>query len=146
MPGATHDKTLCDGVRTLDRLPDGAAADADKGYQGLAARVECVAVCEVATRAERQVPRLMVQTPHKKPRGGELTTEQRQDNHRLGSRHIRVEHCIGWLKNGPSSPRVSVAPTRSTPPSCGRCVAWSTPKPRAGKPRGPHRALILNRV
>jgi hypothetical protein len=99
VPGATHDKTRCDRVRTLDRLPDGAAADADKGYQGLAARVECVAVCEVATRAERQVPRLVVQTPHKKPKGGELTAEQRQDNHRLGSRRIRVEHCIGWLKN-----------------------------------------------
>jgi hypothetical protein len=99
VPGATHDKTPCDGVRSLDRLPDGAAADADKGYQGLAARVECVAVCEVATRAERQVPRLVVQTPHKKPKGGELTAAQRQDNHRLGSRRIRVEHCIGWLKN-----------------------------------------------
>ena len=99
VPGATHDKTLCDGVRTLDRLPDGAAADADKGYQGLAARVACVAVCDVATRAERQMPRLVVQTPHKKPKGGELTAEQRQDNHRLGSRRIRVEHCIGWLKN-----------------------------------------------
>ena len=99
VPGATHDKTLCDGVRTLDRLPDGAAADADKGYQGLAAQVERVAVCEVATRAEQQIPRLTVQTPHKKPKGGELTAEQRQDNHRLGSRRIRVEHCLGWLKN-----------------------------------------------
>jgi hypothetical protein len=99
VPGATHDKTLCDGVRTLDRLPDGAAADADKGYQGLAARVERVAVCEVATRAERQIPRLTVQTPHKKPKGGELTEEQRQCNHQLGRRRIRVEHCIGWLKH-----------------------------------------------
>ena len=99
VPGATHDKTLCDAVRTLDRLPDGAAADADKGYQGLATQVERVAVCDVTTRTEQEVPRLTVQTPHKKPKGGELTEEQRHDNHLLGQRRIRVEHCIGWLKN-----------------------------------------------
>ncbi len=99
VPGATHDKTLCDAVRTLARLPDGAAADADKGYQGLATQVERVAVCDVTTRAEQEVPRLMVQTPHKKPKGGELTEAQRQDNHQLGQRRIRVEHCLGWLKN-----------------------------------------------
>jgi len=99
LPGATHDKALCDGVRTLDRLPDGAAADADKGYQGLAAQVERVAVCDIATRTEREVPRLAVQTPHKKPKGGALTEEQRAFNHQLGQRRIRVEHCIGWLKN-----------------------------------------------
>lgn len=99
VPGAAHDKTLCDGVRTLDRLPDGAAADADKGYQGLAAQVERVPVCDVATRAEQEAPRLVVRTPHKKPKGGELTEEQRAFNHQLGQRRIRVEHCIGWLKN-----------------------------------------------
>jgi transposase len=99
VPGAAHDKTLCDGVRTLDRLPDGAAADADKGYQGLAAQVERLAVGDVATRTERQVPRLTVRIPHKKPKGGELTEEQRAFNHQIGQRRIRVEHCIGWLKN-----------------------------------------------
>jgi len=99
VPGATHDKTLCDAVRTLDRLPDRAAADADKGYQGLATQVERVAVCDVTTRTEQEVPRLTVQTPHKKPKGGELTEEQRHDNQLLGQRRIRVEHCIGWLKN-----------------------------------------------
>jgi len=99
VPGATHDKTLCDAVRTLDRLPDGAAADADKGYQGLGAQVEMLAACDVATREEGRRPRLAVQTPHKKPKGGELSEEQRQCNHQLGQRRIRVEHCIGWLKN-----------------------------------------------
>ncbi len=56
-------------------------------------------MCDVATRAERQAPRLTVQTPHKKPKGGELTEEQRACNHQLGQRRIRVEHCLGWLKN-----------------------------------------------
>lgn len=99
LPGATHDKALCDGVRTLDRLPDGTAADADKGYQGLAAQVERVAACDVATRTAQEVPRLAVQTPHKKPKGGALTEEQRAFNQQLAQRRIRVEHCIGWLKN-----------------------------------------------
>jgi hypothetical protein len=75
VPGAMHDKTLCDALHTVDRLPDGVEADADKGYQGLAAQVETVAICDLATREERSVPRLTVQTPHKKPRGGDLTEE-----------------------------------------------------------------------
>jgi DDE superfamily endonuclease/Helix-turn-helix of DDE superfamily endonuclease len=99
VPGATHDKTLCDAVRTVDRLPDGVEGDADKGYQGLAAQVETVAVCDVATRQEQCRPRVTIQTPHKKPRGGELTDEQRQFNRRLGAIRIRIEHCLGWLKN-----------------------------------------------
>lgn len=99
VPGATHDKPLCDGLRTLDRLPDGAAVLADKGYQGLAAQVEAVALCDVATREERAQPRLTARTPHKKPRGGELTDEQRQANRALGAVRIRVEHCLGWLKH-----------------------------------------------
>ena len=99
MPGATHDRPLCDALHTLDRLPAGVTALADKGYQGLAAQVEAVALCEVATREERAQPRLTARTPHKKPRGGELTDEQRQDNRALGAVRIRVEHCLGWLKH-----------------------------------------------
>jgi hypothetical protein len=99
VPGAMHDKTRCDALHTVERLPDGVEADADKGYQGLAAQVEPVAACDLATREERSQPRLTVQTPHKKPRGGALTDEQRQFNRALGAVRIRVEHCLGWLKN-----------------------------------------------
>jgi hypothetical protein len=82
VPGATHDKPLCDGLQTLARLPDGAEATADKGYQGLAAQVEAVAACDLAT-----------------PRGGELTEEQRRFNREVGAVRIRVEHCLGWRKH-----------------------------------------------
>lgn len=99
VPGATHDKPLCDRLHTLDRLPDEVAALADKGYQGLAAQVATVARCDVATREEQCQPRLTVQTPHKKPKGGALTDEQRAFNRHLGAIRIRVEHCIGWLKH-----------------------------------------------
>jgi hypothetical protein len=122
VPGATHDKPLCDGLHTLERLPDGVEADADKGYQGLAAQVETVAVCDVATREEEQRPRLLAQTPHKKPRGGELTEEQRAFNRHLGAIRIRVEHCLGWLKHWAIlATRFRCAHARYTPVMCVIC-------------------------
>lgn len=122
VPGATHDKTLCDGLRTLDRLPDGIAAAADKGYQGLAAQVETVASCDVATREERCQPRLTAQTPHKRPKGGALTDEQRAFNRRLGAVRIRVEHCLGWLKHWAIlATRFRCAHDRYTPIMCVLC-------------------------
>jgi len=99
VPGAEHDKKLSDAVQTLAHLPDGCEADADKGYQGLADQVTRVTVRNVETGLEQQVPRLIVRTPFKKPRGGELTDEQKAFNHQLGAIRVRVEHCIGWAKN-----------------------------------------------
>lgn len=98
-PGAGHDKTLSDQVRTLDRLPDGCEADADKGYQGLAAQVSLLTVRDPETGLTTQLPRLTVQTPFKKPKGGELSDEQRAFNRALGAIRVRIEHCIGWAKN-----------------------------------------------
>jgi hypothetical protein len=40
-----------------------------------------------------------VETPLKKPRGGELTADQVEFNHQLNSIRVRIEHCIGWVKN-----------------------------------------------
>jgi DDE superfamily endonuclease/Helix-turn-helix of DDE superfamily endonuclease len=97
VPGAKHDKALCDQARTLERLPSECEADADKGYQGLAAQVELVQVRKGDT--SEMVPRLKVQTPFKKPKGGELSDEQKAFNRALGAIRIRVEHCIGWAKN-----------------------------------------------
>jgi hypothetical protein len=99
VPGATHDKALSDRVQTLTHLPDSCEADADKGYQGLAAQVPTVTVQDPATGEVRVLPRLTVQTPFKKPRGGELTVEQELFNRELGALRVRVEHCIGWAKN-----------------------------------------------
>jgi hypothetical protein len=97
--GAEHDKSLSDRVQTIARLPDGCEADADKGYQGLAAQVEYVTVCDPASGASQVMPRLIVKTPFKKPKGQELTDEQKAFNRALGAIRIRVEHCIGWAKN-----------------------------------------------
>jgi hypothetical protein len=99
VPGATNDKKLSDEVKTIDRLPDGCEASADKGYQGLAKQVSLVTVRNAETGVEEQVPRLTLTTPFKKPKGGELTEEQEAFNTLLGRIRVRVEHCIGWVKN-----------------------------------------------
>lgn len=99
VPGATHDKKLSDEVHTLERLPEGCEADADKGYQGLAEQVDLVIVRNPATGVEQPVPRVIVHTPFKKPKGQELTEEQLAFNRQLGAIRVRVEHCIGWAKN-----------------------------------------------
>lgn len=99
VPGAQHDKKLSDEVKTVERLPEGCEADADKGYQGLAQQVPLVTVRNAQTGEEQPVPRLTVQTPIKKPKGHEVTDEQQAFNRQLGAIRVRVEHCIGWVKN-----------------------------------------------
>lgn len=99
VPGAMHDKRLSDAVNTLEHLPQGCEVDADKGYQGLGNQVGMVTVRNTETGVEQQVPRLKVKLPFKKPKGGELSEEQLAFNRQLGAVRVRVEHCIGWVKN-----------------------------------------------
>jgi hypothetical protein len=99
VPGTMHDKKLCDRLHTLERLPNGADVKLDKGYQGVAAQVETVTVRDATTGQAQQVARLTVQTPIKKPRGGELTDEQKAYNRTINTVRVRAEHCIGWAKN-----------------------------------------------
>lgn len=99
VPGAMHDKTLSDQVNTLSHLPDECEVDADKGYQGLDKQVSVIKVCNAQTGEEQQVPRLKVKLPFKKPKGRELSEEQRVFNRQLAAVRVRVEHCIGWVKN-----------------------------------------------
>jgi hypothetical protein len=99
VPGAMHDKKLSDEVQTLERLPDGCEVDADKGYQGMADQVSLITVCNPETGIEQQVPRLTVYTPFKKVKGKELTEQQEEFNSQLSTVRVRVEHCIGWVKN-----------------------------------------------
>ncbi|MDP9315478.1 MAG: transposase family protein [Chloroflexota bacterium] len=39
-----------------------------------------------------------IQQPTKKPRGGELTPEQKADNRRIACDKMRIEHTIGSVK------------------------------------------------
>jgi hypothetical protein len=99
VPGAQHDKTLSDKLHTVERLPDGCEAEADKGYQGLEKQVDKVKIVNQQTGETQEVARLTIHTPHKKPKGGELSEEQKTFNALLNAVRVRVEHCIGWLKN-----------------------------------------------
>jgi hypothetical protein len=99
IPGAEHDKTLSDKLNTLEHLPDGCEVDADKGYQGLDKQVQQLTVVDLDTGVPQEVARLTVQTPFKKPKGGELSEEQLAFNEKLSAIRVRVEHCIGWAKN-----------------------------------------------
>ena len=98
-PGKMHDKKLSAQLQTVARLPDGCEAAADKGSQGLAAQVSQVTVTELETGAEHHVPRLEVTTPVKTPQGKELTQEQHAFNTELSKVRVRIEHCLGWIKN-----------------------------------------------
>jgi hypothetical protein len=99
VPGAMHDKKLSDELQTVERLPDGCEADADKGYQGMADQVSLITMYNPETSIKQQIPRLTVCTPIKKRKGKELTEQQEEFNCQLSAVRVRVEHCIGWVKN-----------------------------------------------
>jgi hypothetical protein len=99
VPGAKSDKKLSDDTKTVERLPDGCHGKADKGYQGLDQQVTLVSLTNPETGELYQMPRLTLETPFKKPKGGELTEPQIEFNRLLSAIRVRVEHCIGWVKN-----------------------------------------------
>jgi hypothetical protein len=92
--GRLHDKTLAEDVDTVQRLPDDCEALMDKGYQGLAQQVDFEIDAQGAP-----VPCFTLKIPFKKPKGKELSAEQKAFNHDLSAIRVHIEHCIGWLKN-----------------------------------------------
>lgn len=77
-PGKWHDKSLVDDE--VYSLPIGSVLYQDMGFQGFA------------------VANVTIQQPTKKPRGGELTSEQKEENRRISSKKMRIEHTIGSVK------------------------------------------------
>jgi DDE superfamily endonuclease len=72
-PGQVHDKKVYD-QEPVQRSPNVPAKD-DSGYQGSD-----------------------LQTPHKKPKGGSLTPQQKAHNRQHARERIVVEHGIGRMK------------------------------------------------
>ena len=72
-PGSVHDKKVYDRTRAV--APPDARRTGDTAYLGTP-----------------------LETPTRKPRGGELTTAQRQRNRRVSRRRIVAEHGIGKMK------------------------------------------------
>ena len=65
-----------------DILPDGVSPWVDLGFLGI----------------EKDFPNLDVVIPHKKPKNGSLTPEQRAENKIISQIRIRIEHTISRLK------------------------------------------------
>jgi len=76
--GARHDFSLYKHSKA--ELPEEVECLGDSGYQGLLGLHE------------------NSRTPFKKPKGGELTAEQKEFNRRLASERVIVEHIIRHLK------------------------------------------------
>ena len=76
--GRVHDKRIADedGLR----CPVGSDVYRDLGYQGL------------------EMPGVTVYQPKKKPRGGELSDEEKETNRAISSVRVTVEHVIGGVK------------------------------------------------
>ena len=76
--GKKHDKKLCDEEGT--RFPEGAELYRDSAYQG------------------HEAPGVTVHQPKKKPRGGELSAEDKAANRLISSVRVVIEHLIAGVK------------------------------------------------
>jgi DDE superfamily endonuclease/Helix-turn-helix of DDE superfamily endonuclease len=81
VPGSTHDLALLVKSGVLDRLGEGEGGMMDKGYAG-------------AGKYREGAPLVL---PHRKPRGGELSAEQRAHNREVARHRIVVEHTMAQL-------------------------------------------------
>jgi hypothetical protein len=77
-PGRVSDKKIADQAAL--GYPKGASLYQDKGFQGYAP------------------PGVIVQQPKKKPKGGDLTNEEAEQNRLISRVRIAVEHVIGGIK------------------------------------------------
>jgi len=76
--GKKHDKRAADEAGYT--LPEGSILYQDAGFQGFT------------------IAGVLIIQPKKKPRGKELTPEDKEDNHTISKIRIRVEHAIGGVK------------------------------------------------
>ncbi len=76
--GKWHAKALVDDEAYL--LPVGSSLYQDLGFQGFT------------------VANVTIQQPTKQPRGGELRPEHKEENRRIASAKMRLEHTLGSVK------------------------------------------------
>jgi hypothetical protein len=76
--GKKHDKRIADEAGYT--FPEGSTVYQDTGFQGF------------------HPEGVLIVQPKKKPRGGELTLDEKAENSRISSIRIRVEHAIGGVK------------------------------------------------
>ena len=78
--GKDHDKGRLNQEKWGEYIPEEVEIQGDLGFQGL------------------QKERANVRIPHKKPKGGELTEEQKEENRQLASERVVCEHAFAGVK------------------------------------------------
>ena len=79
-PGTVHDKRQLDEADLVGNIPDEVAVEGDLGFQGL------------------QNEFVNIHLPHKKPRGKELTEQQKQENKEFSAQRVVCEHAHAGMK------------------------------------------------
>jgi DDE superfamily endonuclease/Helix-turn-helix of DDE superfamily endonuclease len=78
--GKVHDKRLLDETEMAETIPDEIAIAVDLGFQGLQNEV------------------IHVHIPHKKPQGGSLSEDQKQENRELSQERVVCENAFAGVK------------------------------------------------
>ena len=78
--GSFHDKSLLDCLEMAEHIPIAVPIQVDLGFKGLEDEYE------------------NIELPHKKPRGGELSQAQREENRLFSAERVVVEHAFGGMK------------------------------------------------
>jgi hypothetical protein len=78
--GSVHDKRQLTEAEIVEGIPLEIPIKGDLGFQGLQKEVE------------------NVQLPHKKPKGKELTREQKEENRNFSRERVKVEHAHAGMK------------------------------------------------
>jgi membrane-bound lytic murein transglycosylase B len=78
--GRVHDKRQLDEEDWVSNIPTEVAVEGDLGFQGLQNEFE------------------NIRLPHKKPRGQELSDQQRQENQEFSRQRVKCEHAHAGIK------------------------------------------------
>jgi hypothetical protein len=83
--GRVHDTCIADEAGYT--LPNASMLYQDAGFQGF------------------NLPSVQIMQPKKKPRNGTLTPQEKEENRRISSVRVRIEHVIGDIKRYRDHPR-----------------------------------------
>lgn len=78
--GTIHDKRQLDEEKLVSNIPDEVAVEGDLGFQGLQNEFE------------------NIHLPHKKPKGKELSDQQKQENREFSRQRVVCEHAHAGIK------------------------------------------------
>lgn len=78
--GTVHDKRQLDEEELVENIPDEVRVEGDLGFQGL----------------QREFVNIRI--PHKKPKGKELSEQQKQENRDFSRQRVKCEHAHAGIK------------------------------------------------